>query len=829
MRTINANALAYVDKQYGSEPANIIEFVFGTYSDKDVDAVSGKILKLSTLDAIINVSSSSDSQEITVVLDDTDGTIKTYMNTNDIHLSDVTVYQWFDGLDFNDKFVLFQGQVNTPIVWDEGARTVEVTIISKIEDVEVGFSPEEGQFSNLGNDYAGKPWPMCFGTVNAVKALRLNSRFSGLTADGFGFTDLNLVRRAALLQANLTYINWMPNIYPKKQQAIQASVQASCVIEQQRATERSGVNIFNGEKFPRGNIVLDFGKVQMKGYFTGHYFNFIDSWRNYSWTDYQIDTPDSKCSFGGAWGDYGSNTGGAFGPYVSFQWPVIPTTPQPITPLCQGKQNVTQNWDQITYGSIDGFGGFSTFFPNGPITGENCGYTYINPGSSAKIYTAEKIYYAVSCVPGTIKQVNSFINANGEEFLQNVPSDMWEQENWDLGNGLTGVVLVLDDALSKQINPETGNSWSDELYVTFESDVGPNTADVLFYLADTYAGKGIVDYATTRAKLVNYPSDFAMYDRPNIVDALKEIAWQARCSIHYKNGAFYLNYLPDDQTSRDTITTSDILENTLTVEYTDTEDLVTKMKCIWKESEIDEEHNAVILRNNISKYGTKTEEYDFYIYNYIDAVLKSGTYWLMKYSNTWKRIQFETPITKLALETLDYVTLDIADLADSSVICSIEEIKYNSENHSLVFTCFAPVKAGKMVEYPYAYPANLSVSLTYPSEDEFDVWQSSEAINKLTSGDLSITSISYFGNIFPRDNPDPYNNSSPIGTQFTDNGYGDLDRRVSDRGILYISDQGDSSPGSVRLKSTPSLGTASPGPDSENTGANADNTVQQCQ
>jgi hypothetical protein len=318
-----------------------------------------------------------------------------------------------------------------------------------------------------------------------------------------------------------------------------------------------------------------------------------------------------------------------------------------------------------------------------------------------------------------------------------------------------------------------------------------------------------------------------MYDRPNIVDALKEIAWQARCSIHYKNGAFYLNYLPDDQISRDTITTSDVLENTLTIEYTDTEDIVTKMKCLWAESEIQEEDNVVILRNNISKYGTKTEEYDFYIYNYIDSVLKSGTYWLMKYSNTWKRIQFETPITKLSLETLDYVTLDIADLADSSVICSIEEIKYNSDNHSLVFTCFAPVKAGKMEEYPYAYPANLSVSLTYPSEDEFDVWQSSEAINKLTSGDLSITSISYFGNLFPRETLDPYNNVSGS-TLFTNNNYTDLDRRVSDRGTRRISDQGDRHPGSVRLKSTPSLGTASPGPDSENTGANADNTVKQC-
>ena len=772
MRTINANALAYVAKQFASEPANIVQFEFGVYCDKEIPEAPGKILEISTLDAIINVSSSSDSQEVTVVLDDTDGTIQTYMETNDLHLTEVIVYQWFEGLDYSDRFILFQGQINSPVIWNEGERTVTLTIISKIEDVEVGFSPEEGQFKNLSNDYAGKPWPMCFGTVNAAKPLRLNSRFKGMTAEGFGFIDEHLQDRAVLLRWFSTHVGFAftPDDFNGP---LNAAKQAEAKIAQQRETGRSGVNIFNGEKFPRGELVLNFGKVKMRGSFSGHYFKF-------------------------------SNQN------------------QPVNDLCEGKDPI-QHADFWLTGFnpsgnviwVQGPANLST--TSGKIRGENCGHAYVNPGSTVRIDTDEPVYYAVSCVPGTILQVSSHVSSKGDKYLQNVPSGMWHQENWDLGNGLTGVVLVVHDALSKQINPETGNSWSDDLYVTFQSTVGPNTADVLYYLATTYAGKGITDYAATRAKIENYPSDFAMYDRPNIVDALADIAWQARCSIHYKNGAFYLNYLPDTQTSRDTITTADILENTLKIEYTDTEDIVTKMDCVWSESEIQEFDNKVILRNNISKYGTKDEEFDFYIYNYVDAVLKSGTYWLVKYSNTWKRVKFETPLTKLALETLDYVTLDIGSLASSSVVCSIEEVSYNSDNHSLVFTCFAPVKAGKMVEYPYAYPANLSVSLTYPSEDEFDVWQDSDAIGKLTSGDLSLTSVTYYGNLFSRANPDPYRNSGPTNTQYINNGFVDLDRRWADRGSLWVSDLGDNHPGAVRLKTSPTLGTASPGPDSDNT------------
>ena len=78
-------------------------------------------------------------------------------------------------------------------------------------------------------------------------------------------------------------------------------------------------------------------------------------------------------------------------------------------------------------------------------------------------------------------------------------------------------------------------------------------------------------------------------------------------------------------------------------------------------------------------------------------------------------------------------------------------------------------------------------------------------------------SITYYGNRFNRTTPDPFRNYSGI-TQFTTNGYTDLDRRVSDRGTRYISDLGDSYPGTVILKSTPSLLSPAPGPNSKRTG-----------
>ncbi len=78
--------------------------------------------------------------------------------------------------------------------------------------------------------------------------------------------------------------------------------------------------------------------------------------------------------------------------------------------------------------------------------------------------------------------------------------------------------------------------------------------------------------------------------------------------------------------------------------------------------------------------------------------------------------------------------------------------------------------------------------------------------------------LTYYGNLFSRANTDPYRNSHPSGTQFRINGYSDVDRRWSDRGNLYVSDINDNHPGNVKLKSTPILGVAAPGPDSLRTG-----------
>ena len=81
------------------------------------------------MDDAINLSGNSDSQQLTLV-HDTDGTIKTILDSHDVHKRDARVYQYFTGLSLMDKFLLFAGKITSPITWNERDRTVTVTVLS---------------------------------------------------------------------------------------------------------------------------------------------------------------------------------------------------------------------------------------------------------------------------------------------------------------------------------------------------------------------------------------------------------------------------------------------------------------------------------------------------------------------------------------------------------------------------------------------------------------------------------------------------------------------------------------------------------------------------
>jgi hypothetical protein len=350
---------------------------------------------------------------------------------------------------------------------------------------------------------------------------------------------------------------------------------------------------------------------------------------------------------------------------------------------------------------------------------------WADPGATVKMHSDEAITYIASIVPGTVLAVKAYKQMTGERRLVDVPTDLYTVSNQTYGT-VTAVQIVVDQPLSSIVD----QGWSDDLYVTFQSTVGPNIVTILKYIIDTYTD---LDWDATsfnhvQTKLTPFPANFPILDRKNTITVLQEIAFQARCAIWISNGVFYLKYLPEEPTSADTITVSDLdADQGIQVELTSTEDIVTKMNVKWRMSwadlsdqDKDKAEKTIILRHNINKYGVQEQDYDFYIYNQPDIVYKCATFWLIRKSNTWKRIKFKTFLNKLNLETLDAVILDFAStyVASTDVLATVEKATYNSANNCIDFECLVPVKAGTMTKYRFYWPAALPVTDTWPTAEE---------------------------------------------------------------------------------------------------------------
>lgn len=711
MRTISAALATKLATQYGTEPINIIEVQWAdggsraVYADRDIAGVAaGRITDLSGLDFVINVNDGSDSAQISIVLSDVDGDLKNIIDTNDIHKRDVWVYQWFEGIAIADKALIFQGEINSPITWNEGDRTLKFNVISKIEDAEIGFSIEEGQFQNPPTELIGKPWPLKFGTTIKVPALKFSSPAKGVLSTGVGISDFTLsfaIQAAEEIVCPETFRGYnsryvfntieIDAVYiPDEGCSLSRCERINDLknqLAQQQLYEFTQITIIDGERFPQNvPITLDIDGGKFDGSFSGNVFT-ITARRHPDLAEIGIPNDSSvqaslraRITEGIASGCLGLST------------------TEVTTPVDESRRLVEESersWE---------------FFNAVP----SASFFWANPGATVTLDAGEPLVYVTNLLPETIHNVAAFRNFDAGRKLVTVPSSLYTVRFSNF-ESYTVTEIVLDRPLS-----QVTEGWEDELYITSTSTVGPNTVDIIQWLIEKYTDFEIdpTSFADVHSKLAMYPSDFPILDRKNILEVLQEIAFQARCVIYLRDQIFYLKYLPELPAAAGTISESDVDSNTLELFHTNTEELVTKLVAEWQRDYSVQTPNKLILRHNIEKYGTQEETFNFYIYNQPEYVHKSATFWLIRKSNTWRMARFSTPIHKLAFETFDGVDLSLPDFALSTIRGTITKADYNSNDRRLDFEIWTPVKSGTQVAYDFAHPHAIDQTMQWPTLQE---------------------------------------------------------------------------------------------------------------
>lgn len=759
MRNLNANAAAKIQESTRVQSIILVKIYWGSggptvYSDKEYSSLGfiGKLINIGSLDDVINIEASSSSASVAVTLDDTDGSLKRLIDTTDIHKTKIEIHQLFVDLNVNDAFPLFIGEVASPIVWNEGDRTLSFNAITRLDDLEAGFSVEEGAFPFIPASAVGAAWPLVFGTAGGVPALQIHETPSGILAEGIGAVNepvwqkeldgFNDQLEKARQQAGIAYfegwkaalraadLGWpvvdldgdgtdkLPPL-PYTEETVNPDFDPEVFETDVFSPVNNNPRYFYTTKFyedPTFNTAEPAEQAheesvqhyeQYTAYSNEYYkisaeagirFKEKQEQEAYNKTTFRIITqniPEGvplQFKLGGL-----IYTGVLNEEYFSTSSRELPTTENGLTTYTD-------------IGHTTPFGVSSVFFSKQSLASGGQKFYWIDAGTEIKLTNFPIVYIA-----GLLfLQINSiFAYKKGVRFR--VPPSYYTISTAQFTN-LQVTYITFVRPLSTIIESD-GSTWdNDTIEYDAVSPIGPNIVDILEYLITTFTTFGFdsTSFAEVKTYLEDYPANFVLTTRKNIIALLKEIAYQARCALWIDDNIFFIRYLPKRPTAIDTITDDDVILNTFSIATNDSDRIITKYVATWKATYSQKESYKIIFKYNIIKYGTNEQIYDYYIYNNASIVEVVAQFWMIRQANNFKILKFKTAIHKLKLETLDPVEINMPDACNGTVIGIVQKATYNPTDYTIDFEVWIPVRFGEMTEYLFAHPKDLDTSYIYP-------------------------------------------------------------------------------------------------------------------
>lgn len=505
--------------------------------------------------------------------------------------------------------------------------------------------------------------------------------------------------------------------------------------EQQEALETSPVEIWNGESFPQGEkITIKVDGAELTGIFTGNSFDISNrkhpdydgfdhvkcrdvpsfGYKQPSAENIEFVCGNKSCFF------RDTTTGSPYTVNVSDKmaywkaqreagpWALYGVSQPEIDYTCEQLLVDDDNYSGMVGGAKDSWAYYDEM--------EEAGFHWTPAGSEVFLESESDVLYIVSLITGTVDKVSAYRTApNGIRYLTEVPTDYYTVQYTDYG-GYEVVEIKLDKELKEQ-----DKSWENQIYVSFTSTVGPNACDIIEWLVDKYTDLSIdaTSFASVKTYLTNYPNNFYLTNRPDVYSLIQDIAYQSRCAVYIRNDVVYIRYLSVEPTSERTIDESDILTGTFVEYLTETEDVYTTHEINWKKAGAPVQSNQeverkLILKYNVSKYGTVKNNWDYYTYNIYDLVLKSGTFWLIRKANSWKKVRFQLPIKHIDLDVGDCITLSVSQFSADDVKVVIEAINVSPDAYTMDVECWTPIRSGESSPYYWAWPSQQSQYQIWP-------------------------------------------------------------------------------------------------------------------
>lgn len=660
----------------GVEPLTIVKVQWGGsigtlyYADRDLTVGSitalGRVVGLGVDGATAGDRGPGTVQEASVRLVDPDQVLRGYTNQVVLDGLAVTIYHWYGSLAEVDLVELVDGFVRGPISWEEGERVLSFRVERALADEVLTYTPEAGEVTGLPEESDGKTWPLAFGTVIDVPAVRIERGPRGSLKEAINI-------------------------------------------------DNQVIEITGGENFPQDeSITIRIGSVLATGRFYEETFS-VEEWNV---ARYESVIPAARVI-----GDPDEDNQRVLWLQDSSQEVLDLTltvvtsvgmegvrTSNPIVAQQGNKIWAVYPWGVLLNDTDPTFVARAVARANAP------GITlwFIKEGAPVRQIDQEDVYVANDTTSNGLLRVQAFkeyVDPEGvtQSALVPVPSNFYSYNLADTKAGRP--VTTVSFAVPLQ---DRDKSWKDEtIYVTLRSTRSSNPATVIEWLLLDRAGysSGEIDadsFASAVTALTNYPAHFAMLE-PRTIAALLDFAEQSRCVLSWQNNLWKIRYMSTDPGAGDGTSLSDanITMGAINISATARESSdrwTTRLVGTYRDSYAEIEKR--ILDENAAAqalYGVVEETIDFWGLQTAAMVTKTLEFMIARRSRIWKQTQVETQLNALAVEVHDYVELEMTDLWPSGTLGLVRGVNHATDAETIILDLWLPIEEGTAVESGSAF------------------------------------------------------------------------------------------------------------------------------
>lgn len=681
-RSPTSNVQSKMSQALGTEPMIIvkIDWPSGTvyYADKSITigaiTALGRLLSCSEINTSQKADSSAQVSSVSLSLSDNDGSLKIIWNCDILEKTLITVYSHFVGLASTDLLEVFKGHIINPVKWSEGEAILNIEAESIINAEEVGYAPEEGDIENLSNDAIDKAWPLCFGTVLHVPCTKVRKHLTGSLRVGINNKATSFLvdggkdfPQDTILHIRIGNIQFTGHFeddtffVSSLNDVINSNVElASRPTDDPDYNNPSVVWLKNDE-----NLVQQFCMVHDV---------------TYGWMCNRCEAQyGRKAYFLKPWRPNNTNLGVCLNSnHTITETAGAPRIGWAVTFVLEASTwYVVDRWIPVV-GNASIPGAFTLY----------AGYPVVLCAEYNELYVANLIpsYEILDVFAYRTDMYNQriFAPVPSHYYIKNLNNSLD-------GNHPTTIELV------QPLTWYPYEKWEDELYVSLRSSKGNNPADIIKYIITTYTNLAIdnASYSAIRTKTATYAANFAIFDKKDALQLCEDIAWQSRMALMVRNETVYFRYLSEVPATDKTLTAACTELKTLQLGFTNTDELITKIKAVWyldysgrtrskKELIYDPGHN----------YKTNEKEIEFYIYNIEDLVKLSLYWWGYRMSNSWRTTDSKCFLEGLALESFDVANYDIGVLSQNAIRGQVVTVGHNSDENSISVSSILASKAG---------------------------------------------------------------------------------------------------------------------------------------